>query len=404
MRNPGSPNTTVFLLAILLILGWCDAVEANALPRAGDEKSVADGNLAFAVNLYARLSGQKGNLFLSPHSISTALAMTYAGARGETAAQMRKVLCFRLPDARLHPAFGALARNLKPGKCALHTANRLWSQKGFRILDAFLEQTRTHYGAGLEQVDFAAAPVEALRTINTWVEEKTEEKIKDLLKRNHVDADTVLVLTNAIYFKGQWASRFEKKATRSNPFTLLDGNKVQADMMHQRADFRHARHANLDVVELPYEGGELNMVILLPRKADGLPEVEKALTGARLEAWLSGLSKKKVSVALPRFKMTCDFELGDKLREMGMADAFSMRADFSGITDAEKIFISRVIHKAFVDVNEEGTEAAAATAVVMKRGGPRSIRFRADHPFLFLIRHKKTGSLLFLGRVMNPGQ
>jgi len=378
--------------------------EGNARPRADDKKAITGGNLAFAVDLYKRLSGRGGNLILSPHSISTALAMTYAGARGETAAQMRKTLCFKVPDARLHPAYSALIRSLKPGGCALHTANRLWGQKGIRILIAFLEQTRTHYGAGLEQVDFAAATEEARRTINAWVEEKTEEKIRELLKRGHLDAATALVLTNAIYFKGRWASRFEKKATRPASFTLLDRSRLQVDMMHQRADFQYARYPDLDVLELPYEGNDLSMAILLPHRADGLAKVEKALTAANLEVWLSGLAKKKVSVFLPRFKMTCAFELEEKLKEMGMADAFSMKADFSGITDAEKLFISKVIHKAFVDVNEEGTEAAAATAVVMKRGGPLSIRFRADHPFLFLIRHKKTGCLLFLGRVVNPGQ
>jgi len=417
MRIPGSPGTNVFLLVTIWVAMTAGCQEgtaacplnsheqiAGARQQTDDEKAVVGGNLAFAGDLYARLCGRKGNLFLSPHSISTALAMTYAGARGNTAAQMRKVLHFKVPDARLHPAFFALARNLKPGGCALHTANRLWGQRGIRFRDAFLEQTRTHHGAGLKPVDFAADPEQARRAINAWVEEKTEQKIRKLLKRDHVGRDTVLVLTNAIYFKGRWASRFEKKATRSAPFTLLDGDRIQAAMMHQKADFRHAGYPDLEVLELPYEGNELSMVILLPRKADGLPEVEKVLTAASFKKWVSGLSKKKVRVSLPRFKMTCQFELEKKLEEMGMADAFSIRADFSGITDSTKVFISRVIHKAFVDVNEEGTEAAASTAVVMKRGGHRVVRFLADHPFLFLIRHKKTGCLLFLGRVVNPAQ
>jgi len=374
----------------------------EALP--GDTRPVVDGNTAFACDLYTHLRQQKGNLFFSPFSISTALAMTCGGARGDTASRMRKTLHFTIPDERLHPTFFALA-NMKPGKCQLHIANRLWSQEGFTFLDAYLNLTEVSYGARLQPVNFATATEEARKTINAWVEKKTGDKIKELLKRPHLSSATVLVLTNAIYFKGQWASRFKKKETREGtPFTLVDGNRVKVAMMHQQADFRHACHDELDILELPYAGGELSMIILLPRKADGLPGVEKSLTASRLESWLAGLSNKEINVFLPRFKMTCPFALGDALKKMGMAVAFTPSADFSGMTGSKNLYISKVIHQAFVDVNEEGTEAAAATAVVMDKGKPRVIEFRADHPFLFLIRHNSTGSLLFLGRVMNPAE
>ncbi len=394
----GMGSATVLLVAIAAGCARVPARPAVADAPAKDVKLVVEGNNAFAVDLYHKLRAREGNLFLSPYSISTALAMTYAGARGETAAEMRKVLHFALPDERLHAAFATLAYDLRPEGCELNIANRLWGGAGERFLDSFLELTEDYYGARLEQVDFAGATEAARKTINAWVEKQTRDKIKELLHRGDVDG-AILVLTNAIYFKGDWASQFKEEATRDASFTLLDGATVQVPMMGQTADFRHARRDGLEVLELPYVGEELSMFVLLPDTHDGLPQLEEALTAVEMSGWLSDLRKVEMAVFLPRFKTTCRFNLGDELVAMGMPLAFG-GADFSGMNGGKDLFISRVIHQAFVDMNEKGTEAAAATAVIMRKGLPPE--FRADHPFLFLIRDNRSGSILFFGRAMNP--
>ncbi len=394
------------------------AVEADsARARPGpapeidaDTKSVIEGNNAFALDLYAQLrKGEEGNLFFSPYSISAALAMTYAGARGDTEAQMAKVLHFKLEQLLLHAAFRALNDRVLGGKkeraYQLHVANALWGQKGHRFLDFYLELVRANYGAGLRQVDFMRATEEARQRINAWVEEQTQDKIKELIKRGILDRLTTLVLTNAIYFKGNWASRFDVKQTRDEPFTLLDGKKVNVPMMHQAAKFKYVGDKSVQTLELPYVDDELSMIVLLPRKGDGLPALERSLTKNNLAKWLSGLREQEVEVALPRFKSTWACELQNELKSMGMTDAFSLpAADFSGMTGEQDLLIDKVIHKAFVDVNEEGTEAAAATAVVAKlKSVPVTPAvFRADHPFMFLIRDNRSGSILFLGRLMSP--
>jgi len=404
------------LLAALLVA----TVAAGATEKVPVPEGVVAGNNAFALDLYARLRAQEGNLFLSPYSISTALAMTYAGARGETQKQMAQVLHFGLDQARLHPAFRALmaaitvptrARMRRAGPPAqmfeLHIANALWGQKGYPFVEAFLKTTHENYGAGLREVDFRADTEAARLAINKWVEAQTKEKIKDLIQRGVLDRMTRLVLTNAIYFKSEWQSQFRKEATREGDFTLADGAKVKVPMMRQTRYFPYAETDDLQIAELPYVGGATSMVILLPRKADGLAALEKALNAAALAGWLQGLKHRFLALSMPRFKTTSQFALGATLKQMGMPDAFDgARANFRamGGTPEENLFISAVVHKAYVDVNEWGTEAAAATAVAMAGTGmpPKPVEFRADRPFLFLIRHRPTGSILFIGRVMNP--
>jgi len=380
-----------------------DASDAGA-------KAVAASNNGFAADLYAKLREQKGNLFFSPYSISSALAMTYAGARGDTAAQMAKTLHFGLEPAQLHPAFGSLTKSLnaagKLNEFELSTANALWIQKGEKLLQDFLDLSKSAYGAEPHLVDFAKATEEARQTINKWVEEQTRDKIKELIKPRILDESTVLVLTNAIYFKGRWAKEFTKGGTRAAPFTLADGEKVQAPMMTQKGYFSYWQGDGMQVIELPYKGNVLSMVIILPAKADGLPALEKSLTGESLGKWIEALTNEEAILTIPKFKATSEFELGDALKKMGMPAAFSLPpADFSGMTGKKELFIGAVIHKAFVDVNETGTEAAAATAVVMMRGAaprpPKNV-FRADHPFLFFIRDTRSGAVLFMGRVTNP--
>jgi serpin B len=372
--------------------------------------ALVQGNNTFALDLHARLRNQQGNLFYSPYSISTALAMTYAGARGETAAQMTKVLHFPLDSKRLHPDFAQLIRDLNghglDRDYQLNVAQSLWGDAGLQVRPEFQSLLQADYGASLRLVNFSRLPDEARRQINRWVEERTNDKIKDLLHSGDIDSLTRMVLVNAIYFKAAWQEPFQKNATQKDVVFHALGKDVRVAMMHQTERLKYAEDAALQVLELPYKGERLSMLVLLPRELQGLEKIEQSLTTAKLEGWLGKLAPRRVQVELPRFKLEARFDLGTQLAAMGMPLAFSRDADFSGISTAEKLFISKVIHQAFVDVNEEGTEAAAATAVGIKALAlPPSeppVTFRADHPFLFLLRDRYTGSILFLGRVNDP--
>ncbi len=397
------------LLLVAAFVAASPLAAARAAEAASaDQAALASSNNAFALDLYGRIKGQGGNLFFSPYSISSALAMTYAGARGNTATQMAKALHFDLEGAKLHEAFGKLTADLnaagKKSDFALTVANALWVQEGFELLKDYLDLTKAAYGAGPHPVDFAQAVEAARQTINRWVEEQTRDKIKDLIPKGMLGAMARLVLTNAIYFKGRWASEFPSDYTSNSPFTLASGEKVNAPTMHQMGQFPLFQGDGFAAVALPYKSNALSMVILLPAKHDGLPAFEKALSAEALAKWIAGMQPQLVAVALPKFKATTTILLADTLQTMGMADAFALPpADFSGMSGKKDLFISQVIHKAFVDVNETGTEAAAATAVIMQGGAPpKAIDFIADHPFLFLIRDNRSGSILFLGRLANP--
>jgi serpin B len=375
-----------------------------------DQATVAEGNNAFAVDLYGQLRKQDGNLFFSPESISTAFAMAYAGARGTTSVQMANTLHFALPPDRLHPAMGTLLTSLNaahPGY-QLHVADALWAEKDFTFLDDYLKLTSADYGAGFNRVDFKGAPESVRQTINQWVEQKTENKIKDLIPPRAISPATRLVLTNAIYFKGDWETKFDKAQTQDEDFHLSAAQNVKAPLMHSSAKFGYFKGDTFQALNIPYKSGELSMVVLLPNDVAGLPALEKSMTAANVNQWLSQLHVgPKVIVTLPKFKMTDQLELSNALGALGMAQAFQPgTADFSGMTGRRDFWISSAIHKAFIDVNEEGTEAAAATAIVMRsmamaREQPPVI-FRADHPFLFLIRDNRSGSILFMGRVTDP--
>lgn len=382
-----------------------------ARDKVRDSSQVVEGNTRFALDLYGQLRKQDGNLFFSPFSLSTALAMTYAGARGETAQQMARVLHFNLPPERLHATLAKLLRELEVGHGApgfeLHIANALWMQEKYKFLPEFLAVGRDQYRAGLETVDFASAAEQARETINAWVADRTSGKIKDLVPPGHLSALTRLVLTNAIYFRAAWLVPFDKQQTHTGPFTLPDRKKVEVPLMQQKGEFfRYLEQANLQILELPYGGESKSMLVLLPRNPDGLPALEKKLDAKTLAGWLDKLSHRNVEVTLPRFTLTCAFSLNDALAALGMRDAFddSGAADFSGVDGNRDMYLGAVLHKAFVDVNEEGSEAAAATGVAF--GGidepEKPAVFRADHPFLFLIRDDRSGSVLFLGRVTNP--
>ena len=380
-------------------------------PDPADIRAVADGNIAFALDLYGKLRTREGNLFFSPYSISTALAMAYGGARGETEKQMAQTLHFNLSTDKLHSAFATLEANLnavqQKGEIKLAVANSLWPQNGFAFLPDYLALCQEYYGTSITPVDYQGATEIARKTINDWVEAKTNKKIVELLKPGALDRSTRLVLADAIYFKGNWASRFDAKRTKDEPFHVSATKTVKAPLMQQTAHFGYTESPDLQVLELPYAGDDLSMLVLLPRKVDGLNDLEAQLTTQNLSAWTRGLWARKVDVFLPKFKATSEFSLVGTLAALRMTDAFNSQADFSGMDGKNDLFISAVVHKAFVDVNEEGTEAAAATAIhVAASAAPRNPPpvpvFRADHPFLFLIRDNRTGSLLFLGRVTDP--
>jgi len=401
----------LLLIACSLIPVAAYAVEASPMV-ANDQTTVVEGNNEFAVALYGKLRSQNGNLFFSPESISTALSMTYAGARGNTAAEMAKTLHFTLPPDQLHPAMGALLNGLNASHDGyqLRVANALWAQQDYKFSDDFLKLTKSDYGAGLNQVDFRGATEAARLTINHWVEQKTEEKIKDLLKPGAVNPATRLVLTNAIYFKADWQTQFRKEATTVEDFHLASAQNVKAPLMHRTGGYNYFNGDTFQILEIPYKSRELSMIVLLPKDVDGLATFEQSLTAANMQRWLSQLQPiSRVILTFPKFKVTQQFELRGVLGAMGMQTAFKLgAADFSGMTGDRELFISAVIHKAFVDVDEAGTEAAAATAVVMVGSAMRApdptppTEFRADHPFVFFIRDNRSGSILFMGRVTDP--
>jgi serpin B len=398
------------LLISCLVLLHAQGTESKAM-TAADRKVVVAGNNAFAVALYGQLRSQSGNLFFSPESISTALAMAYAGARGDTASQMAKTLHFTLPLDQLNPAMGALLGDLNTThqNYQLNVANALWAQQGYTFLDSFLNVLKTDYGAGLNQVNFKGATEAARLTINQWVEKKTQDKIKDLLQPGALRSDTRLVLTNAIYFKGDWETQFDKAQTKNEVFFLSPSQTSTTPLMHREGGFSYFDGGSFQALEIPYKSKELSIIIFLPKDRSGLPALEQFLTASNLQQWLHQLGPvPKVIVTLPKFKSTQQFELGATLRAMGMPAAFGGSADFSGMTGKRDFAISEVIHKAYIDVNEEGTEAAAATSVTMRTMAMRPVEqappvFRADHPFVFLIRDNRSDSILFMGRMANPG-
>jgi serpin B len=380
---------------------------AAALPAA-DSRIIPPMN-AFTAASYKQLTGGDGNLFLSPFNIATALSMALAGARGQTAEEIQSVL--RL---HYHPSYdaalGALLADLtkvgNTGGNELHTANGFWVQKGFAIQPAFENTLTNNYHAPPTPLDFIANLEAARSQINRWTEEHTKQKIKNLLPAGSLDARTRLVLTSAIYFYGKWQDPFVTSRTQPAPFTLPTGATTQANFMNQTAHFGYTETPSAQILEMRYAGTGIAFDVLLPRALTGLPDLEKSLTPEYLTGWLGNLATRNVQVSLPKFRTESEFSLRKALSIMGMPTAFTDKADFSGIDPKRGLAISEVVHKAFVDVSEQGTEAAAATGITMRATAMRmpeqAVVFRADHPFIFLIRDTRTGVVLFIGRLMNP--
>src|SRR6185369_5118034 len=378
-------------------------------PDPGDLSALVRANTLFAGALYSQVASSGSNAFFAPANMSAALAMTYTGARGETAAQMAGVL--RLPalaPARLHAAFGALEATLRdaPG-VELAVANALFGQHDQYFVPDFLALLAECYGAGLRLVDFETETELARVTINRWVKEQTRGKIADLLPRGILNNLTRLVLVSAVYFKGSWDSPFKEAATKEAPFFRLDGGSVPVPLMVQSNRCKLVRLEDALALELPYQGDAISMVVILPKTKDGLPAIEKRLP-LDLIGWLDRFDapwQDLVEVYLPRFRVEMGLDLKNPLENLGMPHAFDQDlADFSGMTGQADLCIKAAVHRAFVEVNEEGTTAAAATAVVMGARAipPEPTVFRADHPFLFLIRDTRTKAVLFLGRFLGP--
>lgn len=405
-----------FLLFIFLLifLSGCTNTSGISSPIKADDSgatvegvnSVINANNQFALDLYLKLEDVEGNIFFSPYSISVALAMTYEGAKGETVEEMQSVFHFPEDENIRRPSFAKIYNlvNKKNKKYELHTANALWAQKDYKFLDEYINAIKKYYVGKVTNVDFVNATENARLTINKWVEEQTNNKIKDLIPPGVLNALTRLVLTNAIYFKGLWVKQFDKKETREEDFRVSPEKTVKVKMMNLIGEeFNHYETEKLQILELLYEGEDLSMLLILP-KEDDLKSLEESLSLEKLSELRNSLSEQQVDVYIPKFKFETKYFMAKTLKEMGMPTAFSGDADFSGMDGTKDLFIANVIHQAFIDVNEEGTEAAAATGVVMELKAAMPTVFRADHPFIFMIQERETNNILFLGRVINPTQ
>jgi serpin B len=413
------------ITAALLLLVCLFSVPACSSFKEGtrvDAEQFARSEDAFATDLYAQLRQQPGNFFFSPHSIATALSMTFGGARGDTATEMAKALHLEdldsgdrdstLPLWRLVLERYAKERKLlnepRPDGLELHVANGLWAEADYPLNSDFIKAIKEGFGGSLEPVDFRNEPA-AREKINRWVSEQTRDKIPDLIGPGVLTPDTRLVLTNAIYFKAAWEEQFRKQATMKEKFHVSVNKDVDAEMMKQTHFFSLAELEGFKLLVIPYKHNEASMLVLLPDTVDGLANLERSLTAAKLSSWVEKSKSVLVALSLPKFKTTSAFSLNKPLMTLGMKKAFAAdEADFTGIArvPGEPLYLGLVIHKAFVDVNEEGTEAAAATAATIKATAAmrpaRAIPFVADHPFVYVIRSNRTGAILFMGRLADP--
>jgi len=434
MKNKNLLQITI-QAGLLICLAGCSAIAdvmpggsasqvlESKVPRSEASAAVGNdldqltaGNRAFALDLYHQLEAREGNLFYSPFSISSALAMTYAGAEGKTAEEMAEVFHFLMEDERLHPAFNALDQYLEgladqevPDDMGeafqLNIANAIWGQKDFHFESDFLDTLAANYGAGLRLLDYVLEPEISRIKINDWVSDQTKERIQDLIPQGAINSDTRLVLSNAIYFKATWMEPFEESLTEDGIFYGLSGEEIVTPMMSLGSDasFPYYQGEGFRAVELPYLGGQVSMLVLVPDQGQ-FASFEESLNAEKLDQIIGNLAYQPIYLNFPKFEFETEISLANILTEMGMPSAFSDTADFSGMTGANDLFISDVFHKAFVSVDEEGTEAAAATAVIMTlTAAPESpLRLEVDRPFLFLIRDHQTNSVLFMGRVVEP--
>jgi serpin B len=427
LNGCGAKFSLATLFAVVTVLSGCSSGEkpttqpgdpdftARAIaPNSADDGSLAHANSDFALELYARMRTRQGNLVFSPYGISAALAMTYAGARGETEAEMARTLCLPFGQDRVHPAFARLRRdfgNTANDSLELRIANRIWTSDETTLAGQFLRTTRDHYFADVGHVRLPGDLTAARDQINAWINEQTHGKIAEAIPPEALDPRTVLVLTTAIYFKAQWQELFNEHATKPADFHVGRQKTVEVPMMHALDDIGLHELASTEMVTLLDLGlrgarGEFSMLVLLPNESDGLPALERELTTENLDRWIASLKRHTNDVFLPRFRIDSNLNLRPLLEAMGMRQAFAPNtADLTGISPNGKLWMDQTVHAAVVSVDEKGVEAAAATAhglITALGDDERPIVFRADHPFIFLIRHKATGSILFLGRLVDP--
>ena len=393
------------------------AHDTNPNVSPTDLSTLVKGNNTFAINLYEALRSQDGNLVFSPYSISLALAMTYAGARNATESQMAKAMQFNLPQDQLHPAFNALDLELvNEGKTRgsntqpmqLNIANAIWAEQTYPFQQAYLDLIAKNYGAGIQLADFIKNFDPVRQQINNWVSNQTKNKINDLLAPGSVNSNTRMVLVNAIYFKADWDVPFDANNTGDSTFNLLNGSQSQVKMMNNSdLTLSYVKGDGYQAVELPYNGNTAAMGIIMPDEGN-FQNFEATLDAQKISDIFNSMQSTPIALGLPKFTFTTNFSLSDQLKSLGMTDAFdSNKADFSGMTGNHDLFISDVIHKAFVAVDEKGTEAAAATAVIMQAMSmpvQQKVHLVIDHPFIFVIRDLTSGQILFIGRVLNPAQ
>jgi len=404
-------NTIIILLSLLCVMLAATRSDASGADAETRTASLHE-NGAFAVDLYRQLAVTDSNLFFSPYSIETALSMTMSGAGNRTQRQMADVLHVRPDDmTEHHTALSAFEKQLraieKKGRVTIASSNSIWPQKDYPLAPSWLALLKRYYGTSVTPVDYIGETEKARLAINRRVEKDTKNRIQELLKPGILDPLTRLALVNAVYFKGDWEHPFDKNRTIDSPFHIRPGTTAKAPLMTRIGTFGYADRDSLQVLELPYAGRDLSMVVVLPKERFGLETLEKSLTPERFALWTSDLPERRVDASIPKFRTTSSFRLDKTLQELGMTDAFDRNlADFSGmVTNRDRLYIGAVVHKAFVDVGEEGTEAAAATAVVMQLKSMMPVPvpvFRADHPFLFAIRENGSGRLLFMGRVCDP--
>lgn len=391
----------IWVLPVLLL--WLASFSGL---RADGVEAVVNANNRFAFELYSQLiKTEKGNVFFSPLSLETALGMAYEGARGKTARQMERVCRFPANDRQRRQAFQTLLRDFNRPDPAykLSIANALWGQKGYPFRPAYLGVLRDFYLAQAASLDFTGQPKQAAKAVNDWVKQQTQGRIPNLISSKDIDNYTRLLLTNAVYFKGEWAEKFEAVPTTGKAnFTLASQKKVKVDMMQGRGENYYFQNDNWQIVELPYKGKRFSMVILLPRK-NNLGALERRFGREQLNFFHKNMRRFKVRLTMPEFGFNCGYSLLEPLTAMGMTVPFNEDADFSGMTN-DPLDIGKILHKAAINVNEKGSEATAATCVEMEYCSmvSSSATFAADHPFLFLIRDHETGAILFLGRVMDP--
>jgi len=372
--------------------------------------SVVEANNLFAADLYDKYKSEEENLFFSPYSISSALSMTYEGAKGKTAEEMQVVL--HLPDDKnqIRSDFKNLYNDLNKADKTykLTTANALWAQEDYPFVDEYFNVVDEYYDGKVTNLDFKTDTENSRVTINNWVEDKTNDKIQDLIPAGMLSPATRLVLTNAIYFKANWSNQFDAEDTRDGKFKLSSGQDVDAKLMHKTSNYNYGETGDIQILEMDYLDNDLSMIIILP-KDDKLNKVENDFSKDKLKDWKNDMETEKVRVTLPKFKFETKYFMAKDLKEMGMPTAFKYPdADFTGMSLTDELYIDEVIHQTFVEVAEYGTEAAAATAVIMRLGSASPTEepkiFTADHPFIFIIQQKDTGNILFMGRMSNPSK